>query len=99
MDPDQGTVPKGPAASSGPVCDADVLDVMVDDPIGGMVVGVRVEMGGISVFEIVLAMTNHGVYKPAFIHSVIGTRTTKKLCRCSHSPVFAKRSLWLQGGA
>ena len=43
MDPDQGTVPKGPAASSGPVCVADVLDVKIDDPMGIVVVEVRVD--------------------------------------------------------
>ena len=43
MGPDQGTVPKGPAASSGPVCVAVVLDVKIDVAIVAVVVEVRVD--------------------------------------------------------
>ena len=43
MDPEQGTVPKGPAAPSGPVCVAGVLDVEIDDALGEAVAEVRVD--------------------------------------------------------
>ena len=43
MDPEQGTVPQGPAAPSGPVCVADVLDVEIDDALGEAVAEVRVD--------------------------------------------------------